>query len=528
VDDESLNIENEETPTVAKPAAKLKKKIVAPSIPKYKFRNDELVDCITVQKKKPSFTPDEKYFTDIVSRIEEKFKEFRIEGQIINILKGPVVDTFELEMGAGVKVSKVISITEDLGLALYGAPIRMVYPLRGRTTIGIEVPRNPREIIYLDDVFRSPEFARSQARLPLVMGRDAFGNFFAEDLTNMPHMLVAGATGSGKSVFINTLLVSLLIKKSPDEMKLLLIDPKQLELALYAGLPHLLLPVVTDAQTASHSLMWACQEMERRYSILKEFGVRNIDGFNEKLPTAGRDLLCKIQGYYDDEDSSDYRLPYIVIIVDEFSDLILSKAGKAIEGNICRLAAKARAAGIHLIIATQRPSVDVVTGLIKSNFPTRVSFKVTTSIDSRTILNTIGAEKLLGNGDMLYKRGIDTFRIHSSYIGETEIETLMNKITTIPARYCSKAVDFIENGEEGERSYGGASWTGGEDSDDELFDEAVQVVTDSGLASASLLQRRLKVGYNRAANLIEIMEDKGIVGPGQGSKPRKVLISSAE
>ena len=474
--------------------------------------------------------PNQKYFEDITMRIENKLEEIKIDGRIENVLKGPVVDTFELSLGSGVKVSKVNSSSEDLSLALYGAPIRVVYPMKGRTTIGIEVPRNPREIIYLDEIVSSTEFQKTQHLLPLAMGKDSFGKPFVVDLANMPHMLVAGATGAGKSVFINSILVSLLIKKSPRQMKLILIDPKQLELALYSSLPHLLTPVITDSKSACITLMWVVQEMERRYSILKEFGVRNIEGFNKKIRTATPEMLGRIHQFYQDNSAEEYELPFIVVIIDEFADLILTKAGKEIENNICRLAAKARASGIHLIIATQRPSVDVITGLIKSNFPTRVSFRVTTSVDSRTILNAIGAERLLGKGDMLYKHGVETVRIHSSYVSEDEIETLISNLGSMGQTFDPSAMEFVENGgpnEFGSNGMGLNFSSDGEGGDqDDLYDEAVKVVIECRSASASMLQRRLKVGYNRAANLIEVMESKGVVGPAQGSKPRKVLLES--
>ena len=469
--------------------------------------------------------PDDNYFLNITTRIEEKLNEFKIEGQILNVLKGPVVDTYELELGSGVKVSKVTSSAQDLSLALYGAPIRIVYPMRGRTTIGIEVPRSPREIIFLDEVLSSAEFTANNSNLPVAMGKDAFGQTFVVDLTSMPHMLVAGSTGAGKSVFINTLLVSLLVKKSPRQMKLILIDPKQLELALYSKLPHLVMPVLTDAKRASFALLWAVQEMERRYSVLKELAVRNIEGFNEKVKTLTQDQKIKMAHFFDG-NTVDLELPYIVIIIDEFADLILTKFGKDIENNICRLAAKARASGIHLVIATQRPSVDVITGLIKSNFPTRVSFRVTTDVDSRTILNATGAEKLLGKGDMLYKYGVETTRVHASYVDEKEIEELTLKLEQFSCDFDESAVDFLES--EGElHSDEGTHYIPNGDSqiDDNFYEQAVQIVVESRLASASMLQRRLKIGYNRAANLIEEMEDKGIVGPAQGSKPRKVLVS---
>lgn len=488
----------------------------------------ELVGETKNKKKLSTKHPDSKYFDNIIQRVEEKLAEFKIDGHIINILKGPVVDTFELELGPGVKVSKVTSSAEDLSLALYGAPIRIVYPMKGRSTVGVEVPRNPREIIYLEEILDSGEFRRSDHKLPLAMGKDAFGLPFIVDLANMPHMLVAGATGAGKSVFINTILVSLLVKKTPKQMKLILIDPKQLELALYTKLPHLIMPVITEAKFASLSLTWAVQEMERRYSILKELGVRNIEGFNEKLKSASSEQLSLIHHFYENDSAKEYELPYIVIIVDEFADLILTKAGKEIENNICRLAAKARAAGIHLVLATQRPSVDVITGLIKSNFPTRVSFRVTTSIDSRTILNSVGAERLLGKGDMLYKHGVETSRVHSSFVDETEIELLTEGLSKFKEGYNPDVMEFLNSGGESSvdpYSFGSHLPSIREESNtDEFFDQAVNIVIECRSASASMLQRRLKVGYNRAANLIEEMEERGIIGPAQGAKPRKVLL----
>ena len=469
--------------------------------------------------------PSREYFEDITNRIEEKLGDFRIEGKIINILKGPVVDTFELELGAGVKVSKITSSAEDLSLALLGAPIRIVYPMKGRTTVGIEVPRNPRDIIFLDQLINTKTFKENNLKLPLAMGKNAFGDPLIVDLASMPHMLVAGSTGAGKSVFINSVLMSLLIKLDPSKLRLILIDPKQLELALYAKLPHLVMPVVTDARMASASLMWAVIEMERRYSIMKALGVRNLESYNERVENIDRDIKESIGKFFNDRN--DFHLPYIVVIVDEFADLILTKSGKEIENNICRLAAKARACGIHLIIATQRPSVDVITGLIKANFPTRVSFRVTSSVDSRTILNSVGAERLLGKGDMLYKHGVETLRCHSSYVDEVEIEKLTNRLDALKEDFDPEILEFLENGGEsslGDSSIDGVSSIEGRGgSEDDLYSKAVQTVVESRAASASMLQRRLKIGYNRAANLIDQMESNGVVGPAQGSKPRKVL-----
>lgn len=487
-----------------------------------------LVKLASNKKNEQKFAqPDDKYFHDIISKIQDKLGQFGIKGRIINILKGPVVDTFEWELGSGEKVSRLTVTAEDLSLALSGSPIRMVYPMKGRTTVGIEVPRNPREFIFLDDIISCKDYTDSAHQLPLAMGKDAFGQPFISDLAAMPHMLVAGSTGAGKSVFINSILVSLLMNKSPNQMKLILIDPKQLELALYARLPHLLMPVITEAKTAATALLWACQEMERRYSIMSEFGVRNIEGFNHKLKRAPRETIDKIRKFYEYSTEDTYELPYIVVIVDEFADLILTQKGKEIETHICRLAAKARAAGVHLILATQRPSVDVITGLIKSNFPTRVSFRVTSSTDSRTILNAMGAEKLLGKGDMLLKQGVDTTRIHSAYIEEDEIEALTDKLAEMSPTFNPNIMEFLENGGEEEPEISLVTRDGGDAGErDDKYDEAVRVVIEHRSASASLLQRRLGVGYNRAANLIEEMESKGVVGPAQGSKPRKVLMGS--
>lgn len=517
-----ITTKDDESPS---PAPRVQSQVDQPAF----FKSNDLIDVISENINHNQVKgPDESYFKVIIDAIEGKLAEFKLDGKIINILKGPVVDTFELELGSGVKVSKVTGLSDDIGLVLNGAPIRIVYPMRGRSTIGIEVPRNPRDFIYLDEVLQSDAFNDSKQRLPIAMGKDAFGEVKVVDLAAMPHMLVAGATGAGKSVFINTLLVSLIIKKSPRELKLILIDPKQLELALYSDLPHLLLPVLTDPKSSAVALLWAVQEMDKRYSILKELGVKNIEGFNKKVKSCDPTLLLKINEYYENEETPGYELPYIVIVIDEFADLILSKSGKEIELNVNRLAAKARAAGIHLVVATQRPSTDVVTGVVKANFPTRVAFRVSTGHDSKTILDQYGAQKLLGKGDMLYKHGVDLLRLHSSFVEEDEIEGLLAKLATLPQNFNEEAINFIEN--EGEDSFdedamsqsGSGSFTSGT-SDDPVYQQALEIVHESGSASASMLQRRLRVGYNRAANLIDELEKNGIVGPAQGSKPRAVL-----
>ena len=491
------------------------------------FEADELINCIVAKNQSNKISdPSDNYFQTIARAIEEKLKEFNITSHVINVLKGPVVDTFELELGAGVKVAGVTNRVDDLSLALMGAPIRMVYPMKGKSTIGIEVPRNPRDVIYLDEVLRAPNFNNSSYKLPIAMGKDAYGDAAVIDLASTPHLLVAGTTGAGKSVFVNTLLVSLIIKFSPKKLRLIMLDPKQLELALYQRLPHLIMPVVTDPSIASAALLWAIDEMERRYSLLKDFAVKNIEGFNKKVATAGTDLTCKINKYYPDSETEGFELPYIVVVVDEFADLMLSKSGKAIETSISRLAAKARASGIHIVLATQRPSTDIITGVIKANFPTRVSFRVFTNIDSRVILDGVGAEKLLGKGDMLFKQGIDILRMHSAFVNEEEIEALVDKLATLPIQYDTGAMEFLESNGTVDTDTDGITMDaeGGGGLKDEKYDEAVRCVAMHRVASASFLQRRLGVGYNRAANLIEEMERHGVVGPAQGSKPRKVLV----
>ncbi len=463
--------------------------------------------------------PDKGYFSEIIRALEDKLQEFKIDAKIVNVLKGPVVDTFELELGPGVKLSKVTGLSDDLSLALAGAPIRIEYTTIGRTTVGIEVPRDPRDFIYLDEVLNSDEYkSDTKKKLPLAMGKNVVGEPYVIDLASAPHMLVAGETGSGKSVFIHSLLVSLLMQKSPQSLRLLMIDPKQIEMMPYSKLPHLLMPVITQDKEASLALMWACQEMENRYSILKEFGVRNIEGFNEKLKDATPDMLARIHQYYDDEN---YELPYIVVVVDEYADLILGPAGKEIENSICRLGQKARAAGIHVILTTQRPSANVVTGLIKANFPTRVSLKVASAMDSRVILDKNGAEKLLGNGDMLYKKGTELIRIHSSFVSVEEVENLVQQLSKLDVSYDSRAMEFLENG---------ASESEGSDFDSiasnipkDLFDQAVEFVLTQKVTSTSSLQRKFRIGYNKAADLADLLERRGVVGPSNGAKGREVL-----
>lgn len=490
------------------------------------FESEELISCVAPSQRVKPQDPDSGYFAQIGAIIVDKLREFGINSEIVGVMKGPVVDTFELNLGAGVKVSSVSNRADDVSLALSGAPIRMVYPMKGKTTFGVEVPRNPREFIYLDEVLKTNEFRDSSHALPISMGKDAYGRPSIVDLTTMPHMLVAGTTGSGKSVFVNTLLVSLIVKNSPENLKLILIDPKFVELAIFQKIPHLIMPPITDASMASVALLWAVEEMERRYALLREIGARNIEGYNKRIAEADGALLARVKTHFED-DSEEFSLPFLVIVVDEVADLMQSKNSKEIEANISRLAAKARAAGIHLVLATQRPSTDVITGVIKSNFPTRIAFKVISNMDSRVILDTQGAEKLLGKGDMLFKQGVDLLRVHSAFVDEMEIEKLVEKLSTIPAQYSQAAMEFIENAKASE-AVAELSEDGEEMAQDALFDEAVKLVASTRQTSASWIQRRMNVGYNRAAKLVEAMERRGIVGPANGSKPRQVLVSAPD
>lgn len=486
----------------------------------------EIVSCLKVHNTNSKVHVPDQYFGEIIQILEGKLAEFDIVGRIVNIMKGPVVDTFELELGPGIPVTKVSNRSDDLSLSLKGVPVRIVYPMEGKTTVGIEVPREPREIIYLDQIINDHVFENDRKSLPIVMGRDAFGDVLITDLGDMPHMLVAGATGSGKSVFINTLLISLLVKKTPKDLKLILIDPKQLELALYHELPHLAMPVITEPKMAAISLLWAVEEMERRYTIMSKFGVRNIDGFNRKLESSPIELLKDVHHLYEGQAEEDgYHLPYVVIIIDEFADLILTKAGKEIELYVNRLAAKARAAGIHLIVATQRPSVKVITGNIKSNFPSRVAFKVMSGVDSRTILDSQGAEKLLGKGDMLFSKGVTVKRAHSAYVSDAQVGELVKGLNKLSCRFLPSAMNFLENGgEEPEEDVAFEGTGGGVNGKlDDRYEEALEVARSKGVVSASMLQRTMGIGYPKAAKIVDQMEKNGVIGPARGSKPREVI-----
>ncbi|HEY2822667.1 MAG TPA: DNA translocase FtsK [Candidatus Acidoferrum sp.] len=451
--------------------------------------------------------------------IEEKFAEFDVQGRVTQINPGPVVTTFEFKPEAGIKYNRVLGLTEDLCLALQAESI-LIERIPGKSTIGIEVPNVNRQTIALREIVESPEFFNSPSKLTLAMGRDLHGRIRVTDLAAMPHLLIAGSTGTGKSVFINSLMMSILYKASPDDVKMVLIDPKRLELNLYENIPHLIAPVVTDPKIASNVLRNATREMENRLKLLAQKGVRNIEQYNRTFQKKESLSLFETT-----EESEHKPLPYLVIVIDELADLMMVDTSN-VEESITRLAQMARAVGIHLILATQRPSVDVITGLIKANFPARISFRVASKIDSRTILDANGSESLLGKGDMLYLPAGSSrlHRIHGPMVSEDEIVAVCDFWRSqAQAKYNEELLEAPKD-ENGKPIHGaGSDATEGSEADDELFQDAVRVVCEAGRASTSTLQRRLRIGYGRAAHLIDLMERDGIVGPPDGTRPRELL-----
>jgi S-DNA-T family DNA segregation ATPase FtsK/SpoIIIE len=427
--------------------------------------------------------------------LEKKLMDYGVEGRITEIHPGPIITMYEFEPAAGVKVNKIVNLEDDLSLTMGGKSVRIIAPLPGKAAVGIEIPNNVRETVWLKEVIGHAKFQKAESKLTLALGKDTEGIPFVTDLAKMPHLLVAGATGAGKSVSINGMILSILYKATPEEVRLIMIDPKRLELSIYEGIPHLLLPVITQPRKAALALQWAIREMERRYELLAQKGARNIAGYNKQVP-------------------KEEKLPYIVVMIDELADLMMT-ASKEVETAVTRLAQMARAAGIHLILATQRPSVDVITGLIKANFPARISFKVSSKHDSRTIIDTVGSEHLLGAGDMLFMSGSTShlLRIHGAFVSETEILRV--------AEHWKKqgAPDLLDESvlKPAEEEKGVE-----EDFSDELYDQAVTIVAETRQASISMIQRRLRIGYNRAARMIERMEREGVVGPADGAKPREV------
>ncbi|CAG7602362.1 DNA translocase SpoIIIE [Paenibacillus solanacearum] len=436
----------------------------------------------------------------VARKLEATLESFGVRAKVLEVVRGPAVTRYEIQPDVGVKVSRIVSLTDDIALALAAKDIRMEAPIPGKSAIGIEVPNTEVSVVTMREVMESPAFQDSAAKMSITLGRDISGQPIVGNLARMPHMLVAGATGSGKSVCINGIITSVLYKAKPDEVKFLMIDPKMVELNVYNGIPHLLAPVVTDPRRASLALKKVVVEMEKRYELFSKSGTRNIEGYNSMLV----------------ETQSGAPLPYIVVIVDELADLMMVAAND-VEDSICRLAQMARAAGIHLIIATQRPSVDVITGVIKANIPSRIAFGVSSQVDSRTILDMVGAEKLLGRGDMLYlpMGASKPVRVQGAFLSDPEVEAVVNYVRTQgQANYVEDMVPQVEEQPEGQDQF-----------EDELYDQAVQIILEAKQASVSLLQRRMRVGYTRAARLIDTMEARGIVGPYEGSKPREVLVT---
>ena len=442
--------------------------------------------------------------------LEKKLEDFNVHGKVVAVSPGPVITTFEYEPAPGVKINKIVNLTDDLALALRAISIRIVAPIPGKAAIGIELPNTSRELVRFRGIVASSAFEKSKSKLTICLGRDIVGNPVVAELDKMPHLLIAGATGTGKSVALNAMICSLLYKSTPDEVKLIMIDPKRIELSSYDGIPHLITPVVTDIKKATNALFWAVREMERRYELLSEKKSRNLRQYNQKIEKEKNA----------DKDQALEKLPYIVIVIDELADLMLA-ASRNVEIALTRLAQMARAAGIHLILATQRPSVDVLTGIIKANFPTRLTFQVSSKTDSRTIIDTNGAENLLGDGDMLFlpPGTAKLQRIHGAFISEEEliriIGFLKNQKTPEYDQTILKAPPKEED-ESDTTEY------------DERYDDAVALITKTGQASISMIQRHLRIGYNRAARIIEVMEKEGIVGPSDGAKPREVLVKGYE
>jgi S-DNA-T family DNA segregation ATPase FtsK/SpoIIIE len=448
-------------------------------------------------------------------RLEKKLADFGVQGEVVEILPGPVITMYEFKPAPGVKISKVASLSDDLALTLRASSIRIVAPIPGKAAIGIEIPNNQREMVFLKQILSSSAYHESNLKLPIALGKDITGAPVITDLSRMPHLLVAGATGTGKSVSINTMINSLLFKVPPEMVRFLMIDPKRIELSIYQDIPHLLHPVVIKPKEATKALRWAVQEMERRYMLLSDLGVRNIEAYNRKLQKG-----AKASSSPDTQEPGKKPLPYIILIIDELADLMMASS-REVEEAITRLAQMARAAGIHLIIATQRPSVDVLTGIIKANFPTRISFQVSSKVDSRTILDGIGAEHLLGDGDMLFMPpGVGrVIRIHGAFVSEDEIKRVTDFLREQQKpEYDESILSAAQEEAEDE----------GELERDEKYDQAVDIVLQSGQASISMIQRKLRVGYNRAARMIEVMERDGIVGPSDGVRPRDVYGKNGE
>jgi S-DNA-T family DNA segregation ATPase FtsK/SpoIIIE len=497
------------------------------------------LNLLAAAKATDRYAPSSEALQETAGTLEHVLGDFGVRGSIINARPGPVVTLYELEPAPGIKSSRVIGLADDIARSMSALSARVAV-VSGRNVIGIELPNTTREKVYLRELLAADEYTGTAARLPLCLGKTIGGEPVIVDLARMPHLLIAGTTGSGKSVAINTMILSLLYRLKPDQCRLIMVDPKMLELSVYDGIPHLLTPVVTDPKKAVVALKWAVREMEDRYKKMAKLGVRNIDGYNARLTDArarGEGLSRTVHtGYDPDSGEAIYEkeefefepLPYLVVIVDEMADLMMV-AGKDIEGAIQRLAQMARAAGIHVVLATQRPSVDVITGTIKANFPTRISFQVTSKIDSRTILGEQGAEQLLGQGDMLYMAGGGRIsRVHGPFCSDEEVEKIVRHLKSQGQPQYLEAVTAEEDTEGEDGAVFDATAMGGEADGADLYQQAVQVVTRDRKASTSYIQRRLQIGYNRAASLMERMEKEGIIGQPNHAGKREILVGGEE
>ncbi len=477
------------------------------------------VDILNVSHKK-SDVNENKELLQTAKVLEETLESFGVSAKVLQVSKGPTVTRYELQPNHGVKVSRIVNLSDDIALNLAAATVRIEAPIPGKSAVGIEIPNRELQGVYLREVIQTKEFLNSKAKLAFAVGMNIDGTPIVADIAKMPHLLIAGSTGSGKSVCINTLIASVLYKSSPDEVKIIMVDPKVVELNVYNGIPHLMIPVVTDPKKAAAALNWAVQEMLKRYNLFAETGTRDIGGYNNYIKDK-----AKLEQGADEENTVPLApLPQILIIIDELADLMMAAANE-VEDAICRLAQMARAAGMHLVIATQRPSVDVITGVIKANIPSRIAFAVSSQVDSRTILDMSGAEKLLGKGDMLFYPigNSKPVRVQGPFISDKEVEKLVDfikKQNTV--NYDEKVIDEIESASESFES------TDGVLEDDELLPQAINIVIETQTASISMLQRRLRVGFSRAARLIDQMEAKNIVGPPEGSKPRRVILTKSE
>ena len=451
-----------------------------------------------------------KALTDVATKLQKTLYSFGVQAKVENVSVGPAITRYELKPAEGVRVSKIANLADDIALNLAAETIRIEAPIPGKQAVGIEVPNVEKETVHFRDVVESDDFQDSKSKLSVALGKDVAGNMAIADIAKMPHALIAGATGSGKSVCINTIIASIIYKAKPSEVKLVMVDPKVVELSVYNGIPHLLIPVVTDPKKAAGALAWAVQEMDNRYNVFAQKGVRDLKGYNALA-----------------EKEESGKLPQIVIIIDELADLMMV-AAKEVEDSICRLAQKARAAGMHLIIATQRPSVDVITGIIKANIPSRIAFAVSSQVDSRTILDQIGAEKLLGKGDMLfYPSGAPKpTRIQGAFVSDDEVEKIVSFIKSNgEAKYSEDILESIENSNKPEKEPTDKGGKDNDDNTDEHLMEAIELVVETGQASTSFIQRRFNVGYARAGRIIDQMEERGIISGYQGSKPRQVLMT---